>query len=246
MQIIGIGLMAGMLLAAMIWGYRMTPTDTPCTSLDIRITDKAERSYVTVQELSQLLRNADLYPVGRTLDVVSLSRMESAVKSHPMVRTADCYLTPRNEVKIRLTQRVPLLRVQTPTETYLIDTDRRVMPARECVKDKMLLATGNVGPQMAASQLAEFAVWLQEDDYWRTRIHHLHVQSPQMIYLYLASGDGTRTTTEKVVLGPMRGYERKLAKLQTFLEKGREATKDKQYYELDLRYRGQVIARKNI
>ena len=230
--------MAAMLLAAAIWGYRMTPTDTPCTALEIRITDKSERSYVTETELTQLLRNAGLYPVGRTMDVGALSRIEAAVKGHPMARTAECYMTPRNEVKVRLTQRVPLLRVETPAETYLIDTDRRVMPARECVKNKLLRVTGNVGPQMAVSQLADFAVWLRDNDYWRERVHHLHIQSPQMIYLYLKD-----TNAPRVVLGAMRDYESKLAKLRTFLENGKEATKDKQYYELDLRFRGQVIAR---
>ena len=109
------------------------------------VVDSDERSYVTERELTQLLKAADLFPVGRTLDVGSLHRIESAVRKHPMVRTAECYLTPRNEVRIRLTQRVPLLRVQTPVETYLIDTDRRVMEARACVKDKVPVVTGNIG-----------------------------------------------------------------------------------------------------
>ena len=234
--------MAGLLLAAGIWGYRMKPTNEECRALIYTVVDSDERSYVTERELTQLLKAADLFPVGRTLDVGSLHRIESAVRKHPMVRTAECYLTPRNEVRIRLTQRVPLLRVQTPVETYLIDTDRRVMEARACVKDKVPVVTGNIGVQMAASQMAEFALWLQDNDYWRTRVHHLHVQSPQMVYIYLTFDSGD-LKFGRVVLGPMRGYERKLAKLRTFLERGQAATKDKQYTEIDVRFKGQVIGR---
>ena len=241
-QSIGIGIMAALLIAAVVWGYRMKPKTDSCVSLTYIIKDNAERMYLTESELNQLLRSEDLYPVGRPLNAVSLQRIENTIKHHPMVRTAECYLTARNEMKIRLTQRVPLVRVQAPMDHYLIDTDRRVMQARALVKDSVLVVTGNVGPQMAATQMADFAEWLQDNTYWRKRIHHLHVLSPQRVLVYLKDTNG-KVQEERVLLGPMRGYEAKLAKLRTFLENSAEATKDKHYYELDVRFKGQVIGR---
>ena len=235
---IGVGLMAAMLIAAVVWGYKMTPTAVPCPSLTYEITDKSERNYVTEKELDQLLKSEDVYPVGRSMDIVSLHQIETTVRRHPMVRTAECYMTPRAQVFIRLTQREPLVRVQTPIETYLIDTDRRVMQARNCVKDSVLLVTGNVGPQMASSQLADFAEWLQDNRYWASRVHHVYVQSPQMVILYLRGAGQPR-----IMMGPLRAYDKKLQKLRTFLEHSAEATKDKHYYELDVRFKGQVIGR---
>ena len=240
---IGIGVMASLLIAAMIWGYMMKPSETPCASLQYIIEDRAERLYLSESELNQSLRAEGIYPVGRAMDIISLQRIENTIKHHPMVRTAECYLTPRNDMKIRLTQRVPLVRVQAPLDTYFIDTDRRVMQARISVRDSVLLVTGNVGPQMAATQMADFAIWLQENSYWRTKIHHLYVQSPQKVYIYLKDGHG-KIRQEKVVLGSMRGYEQKLKKLRTFLDNSYEATKDKNYYELDIRFKGQVIGRR--
>lgn len=241
-QSIGIGIMASLLIAAVVWGYRMKPKTDSCVSLTYIIKDRAERMYLTENELNQLLRAEDLYPVGRPINAVSLQRIENTIQHHPMVRTAECYLTPHNEMKIRLTQRVPLVRVQTPTETYLIDTDRRVMQARAQVRDSVLVVTGNIGPQMAATQMGDFAEWLQDNAYWRKRIHHLNVQSPQRVLVYLNDENG-KVKEERVLVGPMRGYEAKLAKLRTFLENSAEATKDKHYYELDVRFKGQVIGR---
>ena len=60
-----------------------------------------------------------------------------------------------------------------------------------------------------------------------------------MIYLYIRGEKATR-----VVMGNLRNYESKLAKLRTFLENSEEATRDKEYYEYDVRFRGQVIGRK--
>lgn len=239
---IGVSITAALLVTAVWWGYQMTPSSLPCASLDYSIEDSAERMYLTEAELNQVLLKEGIYPVGKPMDVVSLHRIEQAIVHHPMVRTAECYMTPRYEMKIELTQRIPLLRVQTPHEHYLIDTDRRVMEARESVKDSVLQVNGNMSPQLAATQFADFAKWLQSHRYWRTRVDHLYVQSPQMVYIYLRD-ETARQKTDRVLLGTMFGYERKLTKLRTFLENGAEATQDKHYRELDLRFRGQVIGR---
>ena len=140
-------------------------------------------------------------------------------------------------MRVRLTQRVPLLRVMTASDTYLIDEDRQVMPAMAVVKDSVLVVRGAVGVQIASGALGDFAEWLQTNKYWRERVRYVYVQSPQMVYLYLRGG------LPRVVLGNMQGYERKLAKLRTFLDEGTEAMAGKKYTELDVRFRGQVVGR---
>ena len=236
---VGVSLTVVILLTATVWGYRMRPTDEPCRSLTYIIEDIDERQYVTPGDLNAILMANELYPIGRPLDAMTLHRIETTIAHHPMVRTAECYMTPQNDMRVRLTQRVPLLRVNVPGDAYIIDTDRRVMQARAVVRDSVMLVTGAVGVQMASGPLADFAQWLQDEPYWRQRIRYVYVASPQMIYLYIRGEKATR-----VVMGNLRNYESKLAKLRTFLENSEEATRDKEYYEYDVRFRGQVIGRK--
>lgn len=239
---VGILFALALLVGAVWWGYTMTPTSDACVALLYNIEDSDERVYVNEKELDALLRSEDIYPVGRPIDRVSLQRIENVVRHHPMVRTAECYATPRRQIYVRLTQRVPLVRVQTAAETYLIDTDRRQMQARASVKDSVLRVTGAIGPQTAAKQMADFAEWLQDNSYWRERIDHIHLRTPRMAVVCLKQplSNGQKPV---VILGSMNGYERKLAKLHTFIENSSDALKDKQYSELDLRFRGQVIGR---
>ena len=236
---VGVSLTVVILLTATVWGYRMRPADEPCRSLTYIIEDIDERQYVTPGDLNAILMANELYPIGRPLDAMTLHRIETTIAHHPMVRTAECYMTPQNDMRVRLTQRVPLLRVNVPGDAYIIDTDRRVMQARAVVRDSVMLVTGAVGVQMASGSLADFAQWLQDEPYWRQRIRYVYVASPQMIYLYIRGEKATR-----VVMGNLRNYESKLAKLRTFLENSEEATRDKEYYEYDVRFRGQVIGRK--
>ena len=224
-------MVAAFVVAALIWGVRETPNTVKCESIRYTIEDLDERQYVTGRELNGLLEKEGQYPVGKALRNISLQGIERTIRAHDLVRTTECYLTPRREVRVRLTQRVPLLRVVTASDTYLIDENRQVMPAKAVVKDSVLVVRGAVGVQIASGALGDFAEWLQ------TSVRYVYVQSPQLIYLYLRGG------LPRVVLGNMQGYERKLAKLRMFLDEGTEAMAGKKYTELDVRFRGQVVGR---
>lgn len=225
------------LLAGVVVGRVCTP-DRTCTGVLFLITDSAERQYTDAYELTRLLRQHDLYPVGQPLRLVSLQAIENAIAAHPMVRRCECYATPQGEVRIRLSQRIPLLRVATAAEVYYIDTDHRRMPARESVRADVLVATGMVGEQTARTTYADFAEWLQSNSYWRQRIRQIQVQNPNLIYL-LQQGDHT----EKILLGQMTDYRKKLDKLRIYYERTAHAQDLPAYTELDVRYQGQVVAR---
>ena len=90
--------MVVLLVGAAVAGYKLTPAAVPCVSLRYTIEDAAERMYLTEGELNAMLRAENLYPVGQAMNAVSLHRIETVIRKHPMVRTAECYLTPRNEV----------------------------------------------------------------------------------------------------------------------------------------------------
>lgn len=236
--VIAVVLSVGLLLCGMCCGRACRP-DTVCTVLRYNITDAKERLYLSEDELNGLLRAQDAYPIGKPLSQVSLQRIEDVVQTNPMVRTVQCHTNPRGEVNIRLTQREPLLKVITADDSYIVDSDRKRMPLRESIKDTMLTATGKVGLQMATHSIADFAEWLRDDAYWRTRIKYIDVRTPHYVRLLPANAD-----SEIIVLGDLDGYEDKLHKLRTFYEGGGEMVRAKQYKELDLRFDGQVVGRK--
>jgi len=238
-QAVGIAVALLILAGAVAWGYSMRPSKEVCPSLTYRLLDGDLRQYVTDIELDSLLRKAEVYPVGKHIDRVAIDRIEETMRQHPMVERAECYTTPLYEVKVDIRQRQPILKVQTPTEVYFIDTHHRMMPWREQVRDEVLLVTGAVGLQAARTSLADIAEWMQKEPYWSERIERIHMRTPQMVVVYL-KGENMPT----VVMGNLSGYRHKLGKLRTFLEKGAEATQDQHYRELDIRFRGQVIGRK--
>ena len=91
---------------------------------------------------------------------------------------------------------------------------------------------------MAREELADFAEWLQDNRYWNRRIRAVRVVDQKHIYLVQQQGEPV------ILIGEMQGYERRLRKLRTFMEKGWPGLPDKpQYKELDIRFKDQVIGR---
>lgn len=226
------------LCVAVWYGEAMSPKEAPCKAVNYIIADSEERQYVTPAELNKTLQDVGLFPLGQAVKTIPMQQIEWTIKNHPMVRTAECYLTPRNEMMIRLTQRVPLLKVQNPGDAYFIDTDCKVMEARAVVKDPVLLVKGAVGVQTARTQMADFAQWLQKDVYWRDKVDYVTLQSPQMAYVHLKGSH-----TPRIAIGSMNDFERKLRKAKRFLDQEEELTQGKHYTELDVRFKGQIIGR---
>lgn len=235
--VLGLLLVVGYLLVTLCWGAGHRD-NRECRSLRIEISDLDERQYLTTDELLLLLRRSELYPVGMTLTNVSTQGIEDVVCSHPMVRTAQAVVTPLGNVRLRLTQRVPVLLVLTPGESYYVDSDRRRMPVRQSVTTPVLIAEGSISEQMAVSVLFDMAQSIADDAYWHERIRRIEVANPKSVSL-IQQPDGTR-----IILGVPEDYKAKLQRLRTLYEEGFDKMGWQTYRELDLRYNDQVVGRK--
>ena len=233
-SLVVVGLVA--LLALAVGTSRGKDREERCKELVCKIVDKDERSYVSEQELFTLLKQHNAYPVGEYLHRINLQHMENIIRQHPMVRTAECYTAEDGTARIRVTQRVPLLKVVTADEAYYIDTDRCKMPLRASIHDTVPVAMGKVGFEMASTVLADFAEWVQEDDYWRARIEAIDVRLPRQVCIKQTGKQ------EDLMIGDLMGYAGKLEKAEVFYRRTASMEKPR-YRTLDLRYQGQVVAR---
>ena len=163
--------------------------------------------------------------------------IELLLLKHEMIRTASCYKTPFGAVRIRVTQRVPVLCVKTAEGNYLVDADRRVMPYRSGMKVDVPVFTGSISQRAATEEYFDFVQWLQDNSYWGERIRDVYVRNPKLVVL------SQKDYSAKIVLGKLEGYEDKLARLRSLYKKGFDVLGYPECRELDLRYAGQVVRR---
>lgn len=228
-----VALVGGYLIGASIW-FSLHPVDPVCAQCEICIEDSLERTFVSAEEIETMLRNTQLYPVNQPCSQISTQAIEQCVQKHPMIRQAQCYVTSRGIVRINMTQRIPLLKVEMEGNPYYVDTDRLRMPVRSTITTSVLPVRGRVEERMARGVIGDVAEYVQHKPYWETRFVSVYVKGPQAIELVDTMG-------VHILLGDGKEYIQKLGKLQTFEQRMRG--QDYQYSVIDLRFQNQVIGR---
>lgn len=219
-----------------IWCSRQADTSL-CTQVDVVVEDSVSRQYVDAMELEGYLKARGCYALTKAMSEVDCHMIEQALLKHEMIRTASCYKTPFGAVRIRVTQRVPVLCVKTAEGNYLVDADRRVMPYRSGMKLDVPVFTGAISKCAATEEYYDFVLWLQDNSYWGERIRDVYVRNPKLVVL------SQKDYSAKIVLGKLDGYEDKLARLRSLYKKGFDVLGYPECRELDLRYAGQVVRR---
>ena len=219
-----------------IWCSRQADMSL-CTQVDIVVEDSVSRQYVDAMELEGYLKARGCYALTKAMSEVDCHMIEQTLLKHEMIRTASCYKTPFGAVRIRVTQRVPVLCVKTAEGNYLVDADRRVMPYRSGMRLDVPVFTGAISKCAATEEYYDFVLWLQDNSYWGERIRDVYVRNPKLVVL------SQKDYSAKIVLGNLEGYEDKLARLRSLYKKGFDVLGYPECRELDLRYAGQVVRR---
>lgn len=228
--------LAVIVIAAGVAGSRRA-ADPVCSKITIIIKDSAERQYVSVGELQQQLHQAGLWKVGEPLSKIRCQEIEQHLLTHPMLRRAECYERANGEVRIVVKQRQPVVLIKGD-EVYYLDTERKVMPVRASVNTPVVVVSGRIGKQQAEGEMYDFVLWLQDNRYWREKIHTIRVINPKMIE---AVDDEHKYT---IILGSLNGAEQRLKALQKLYEEGFEKIGYPEYKQIDLQYKGQIVGRK--
>jgi len=228
-------LVVGYLLFSFFY-YKESRQEPVCHGMAISFSDADQRQFVSAEEISQFIARSGLNPVGEPLSPRRCHNIEQQALQHPMIRHARCYSRPDGYVQLTLTQRIPMLRV-LGGDSYFVDTDRRIMPVRSTTASDIPIVTGRVSQRMATEELFDFIEWLEDDSFWRDQVVQINVVTPQQIELIPRVGDGV------ILLGSLDGYKGKLKKLKSLYQDGFAKFGWKEYNEIDLRYRGQVVCR---
>ena len=224
-------------LVAGVWTSRQ-PANAPCAHVYIEVQDSIARRFVTADDLQTYLSRAGFEFRGKPMDEIDCAAIEQCLLHHDLIRTAECYKSPRNIVHVKVTQRIPVIYVVANDGCYYVDSDRKIMPLRASVKVNVLTLEGAVSRRAATEEYFDMAQWLAHDDYWSTRIQRVQVNSPRHIVLT------QRGMPARILLGELDGYPQKMNKLQELYTHGFDLIGYPDYSEYDLRFAGQVVGRK--
>ncbi|MBP6064583.1 cell division protein FtsQ [Bacteroides sp.] len=219
--------------------FNRKPADQVCHDMELVIKDTANAGFVTKKEVTALLQQKELYPVGEKVKRIHTKTLEKELNKHPLIDRSECYKTPSGKLRIEVHQRVPILRVMNDKgENYYIDNKGTIMPqGAKCIAHRVI-ATGTVEKSFAMRDLYKFGVFLQNNKFWDAQIEQIHV---------LPGGDVElvpRVGNHIIYLGKLENIEEKLQRLKMFYEKALNRVGWNKYSRISLEFGNQIICTK--
>ncbi|MDR2495887.1 MAG: cell division protein FtsQ/DivIB [Tannerellaceae bacterium] len=209
-----------------------------CLEMQTVIRSRNDKPLISEADIVASLKKADLYPVGKSLSLVNTDRIELEVMRIGLLSDVEAYKTPANIVKLSVTEKVPILRVMTSGSDYYVDRDGGMMPANPKYATYVPLAAGYVEKSLATSDLYEFALYLQEHDFWNNQIEQIYIRPDGEVELVPRAGN------HRIILGRFERFEEKLNHLKLFYEQAIPKMGWEKYSNINLKYKNQIVCTK--
>ena len=209
-----------------------------CKDIRIEIVDTLDRHYLTDNDILGYINKAGLSPVGKNLSAINTAAIESKLKENKLIKRAECFKTVDGTVRIKVFQKIPVLRIFSTKGSYYVDSEGDKMPVPDNFAAYLPIASGFISDSLAKKQLYEFALFLQQDKFWNSQIKQIYVEPNGDVDLTPAVGN------QQIILGKIEDYKENLEKLRLFYDKALSKVGWNKYSIINLKYKNQVVCTK--
>ena len=247
-----ISILIGLLVALIaVWGgLKFSGKNRTIQKIDISILPDSSIYFLDEQDVFNMVNRTCGNPRGKAASEVSLTKLETTLKSMPYIESSQVYISLDGIMKIQIVQRKPIVRIMNLAgETYFLDTSGHKIPYRGKHAPDVIPATGNIAEKLTDSgkiktpllrQILQLAVFLDANPLWNAQFEQCHVDNYGDLILV------PRVGKHSIVLGNAENLPEKFANLRQFYEKGLRNTGWEKYHTISLKYRGQIVGIKSV
>ena len=192
--------------------------------------------FITNETVSKLLIQNHEGVKNVTKETLDLNKLENALKSNPMIKTAEVYVAVNGSLNAKIDQKVPIARVNT-NASYYIDDEGFYMPLSSNYSARVPLVTGYIEKDNLTN-VFKVATKIKNDVFLKKHVIEIHQRRDEVIQLRLRQCDFL------VQLGDVSFLDKKINNLKAFYQKSfKEKTLD-HYSKINLQFENQVVCTK--
>ncbi len=169
-------------------------------------------------------------------ETLDLNELENALKSNPMIKTAEVYVAVNGTLSADIEQKTPIARVST-NASYYIDDDGSFMPLSKNYSARVPLVTGYV-EKNNLKNVYKVARKIKTDEFLKKHVFEIHQDINKSLYLRL------RKCNFLVQLGDDMFLDKKINNLKAFYKKNQKDKTLNNYSKVNLQFENQVICTK--
>lgn len=193
--------------------------------------------------------------IGKSLKDININSIEMQLEKHPFISNADVFTTVEGDIKIKVSQRKPIVRVMNKhNEGYYIDAEGYLMPLAQEASSRVLIANGNISysynPDVIISvknnpeipevirDIYSVSEYIENEGFFKTMIDQIYINGKKEIELIPKIGD------QLILFGDAHDCDNKFEKLKALYKDGFKKTGWRQYKTINLKYKNQVVCSK--
>lgn len=231
-------IIAAYLLLAVTAFNKPVDKQTACNDIRINIEEGVIEGFLTTAAVRNILNEEHINPIGKRMDEVNLRFMEERLNAQELIENAECYKTQDGCVDIRITERVPVMRIMAANgEDYYVDKDGKTLKNTGFACN-LAVATGCIDRRYASRVLAPIGKLIMADDFWRSQIEQVNVLPDSTLEMVPRVGDHI------VYLGAPTGIGKKLQRLRKFYKYGLSQAGWNKYSRISVEFHNQIVCKK--
>ena len=194
--------------------------------------------FVEPEDVKVMIRNDGIELLGKPISAIDFQMLESLIATNPHIENVQVYSLISGDLKIKISQRTPLLRVMPLSMGgFYLDENGGQMKLSGKYTARVTLANGYIEHDMM-NDLFLLATFVNNNKFWRSQVQQIYVDSAQHILLI------PRVGRHKIILGEVKNLEDKFANLLALYKDGLNKIGWNQYRTIDLSYEGQIVCTK--
>lgn len=219
-----------------------------CKKVLINITDEDEYQFLSKKEIYKAVTdNGAILIKGKKTENIDLLAIEKRLHKNPFVKKAQAYMDMKGQLKVEVSQRVPVIRIINPArEGYYLDMDGKRMPLSSSFAAFVPLATpGYMELQVQEkdsvlkimdSSLFVLSQFMQKDSFARALTGQIIIEPNNEFTLIPRLGNF------KIFLGDVSDLDDKFTRLKSFYKTSLPQAGWDSYNRISLKYKNQIIA----
>lgn len=220
-----------------------------CTGISVRILDSASNRFVSPSDIEEIISSSDVNPLGRPRQEARLTDIENLLESRSAIRHSDVSVSRDGILRVSITQRRPLLRVQTAKGAFYIDDTGYIFPWVSSFTSYVPVVSGHIPVNLEEGYrgvpekedrswiegMIKLAHYLDRHPVWNAQIQQIDVEENGDITFYTVVGD------QKIIFGSTDDIDYKFAKLKTFYRQIVPVYGWERYSAVNLKFSDQIV-----
>lgn len=162
LKYIGLILAIGLIVVGVIWSNHQLSGDK-CRYINIDIVNNENVSFVTEGHIINILNNAELNPEGKPITEINTSIIEKTLNQSEYIEKAECVMLSNNNIRIIVTQLIPVLRVFDGSESYYLNKNGKRMKANGRFHADVPIVSGKFNNHADALWVKPIAEFVNQD-----------------------------------------------------------------------------------